>query len=41
MIAKVSINSILQIFNLHPELYSILKLGCVQGGDHKKMFLVA
>ena len=42
MTAKVSINSIVfaKYLNLHREFYSIFKLGCGQGGDHKKMFLV-
>jgi hypothetical protein len=42
MTAKVSINSIVfaKYLNLHREFYSILKLGCGQEDDHKKMFLV-
>jgi hypothetical protein len=37
---KYKFYNLAKYLNLHREFYSILKLGCGQGGDHKKMFFV-
>jgi hypothetical protein len=38
--SKYKFHNVAGYLNLHREFYSILKLGCGQGGDHRKMFLV-